>query len=66
MLLWLLLLCWVVHLSVLHQKVIAVNKVVLCGEERKGEGGEEREGEGERRRGRGGEGKGGGGGTIVQ
>ena len=33
-LLWLLLLCCVVHLSVLHQKVTAVNKVVLCGEGR--------------------------------
>ena len=42
-----------VHLSVLHQKVIAVNEIVLYG----GRGGGEREGEG-RRRGRGRRGRG--------
>ena len=48
-LLWLLLLCWLVNFSVLHQKVMALNEVVLNKEG----GGEEKE-EG------GGEGKGGG------
>ena len=55
-LLWLLLLCCVVHLSVLHQKVTAVNKVASPvwggegGEGRKGKGGEGGGGEVRRRR----------------
>ena len=38
MLPWLLLWWWVVQLSVLHQKVMAVNEVVLWGEGRGGVG----------------------------
>ena len=52
---WLLLLCSMrVHFSVLHQEVIALNEIVLYGEEGEGEGEGEERGEGKGRGGGGG------------
>ena len=55
-----------VHLSVLHQKVIAVNEIVLYGVEGEGEGrGEKGSGQEKGGEGRGGKGRGGRGLEVV-